>query len=43
MFYICLMLSDCRHRPEFQRIAGTEMLETCFLVNELILKDAKVP
>lgn len=30
-------------RPEFQRIAGTEMLETCFLVNELILKDAKVP
>eukprot|EP00112_Aurelia_sp_Birch-Aquarium-sp1_P016335 Seg3695.3 transcript_id=Seg3695.3/GoldUCD/mRNA.D3Y31 product="Serine/threonine-protein kinase Nek1" protein_id=Seg3695.3/GoldUCD/D3Y31 len=26
-------------RPEFQRIAGSEMLETCFLVNELVLNE----
>jgi len=27
--------------PEFQRIAGSEMLETCYLVNELVLNDSK--
>ena len=33
---ICL---SCR--PEFQRIAGSEMLETCYLVNELVLNGTK--
>lgn len=28
-------------RPEFQRIAGSEMLETCFLVNELVINDVQ--
>eukprot|EP00794_Sanderia_malayensis_P016761 gene16761-18455_t len=35
-------LDEDNLRPEFQRIAGSEVLETCFLVNELVLNEARV-